>query len=299
MGIPAPGTYPDIRDIAERVGRGLMQLCALTHQIVLRDLGGQRIDTLADLAVIDEAVLDVGDDAAPVLAQVGDQAGNVWAWFRFSLEQPSATCIQPASVPEDAPGRWHRQSLPSLACCGATRYLAHVEYLVDQVSNRDLWNCCRGKTPALFISPTGDAPVERSQTQAIHEIVMEYRLRIMSANWRGGVSARMTPPLSVEVQSDPGTLRIIGDLRRLFIHDITIRHLLGVTKISIGGYRPVYEKSRERILVDAMTLRVVTYTHTPNTPCEIIEGWRMWMQMQDILGRNVGPLNDLSAPVNP
>ena len=50
-------------------------------------------------------------------------------------------------------------------------------------------------------------------------------------------------------------MRILGDVRRLLIHDNTMMGVVGVEKISLGVVRPVFEKDAERVIVDAMDVR--------------------------------------------
>jgi hypothetical protein len=93
-------------------------------------------------------------------------------------------------------------------------------------------------------------------------------------------------------------MRILGDIRRLLIHDNSLMNVVGVEKISLGTIRNVFEKDAERVIVDAMDVRCIAYSHTPNTPCEIVSPWRMWIQLQDELGVNAGPPNQLPRPTD-
>ena len=289
------GEYPDFRDWHERVGRALCQVLTLSHGIVLNsrpDFGP--INTIDDLRQIRPDVLDAQDEAAPDLAQVGPQAGNIWAWFRYLLAQESDTVVKPAGLADQDPGRWVLQTLPIGADCGTHRYLADVAYVSDQVDNRRLAVRCNGKTPALFVSLLSDELEEVSQTMAYHRIVASYRIRVMSANWHGGVQARFQSPLPIERESDPGTQRILGDVRRALIHDNTLQQCLGVAKVSLGGMRPLYERSAERVLCDSIQLRVIGYVYSPNAPCEVVAPWVMWCQLQDELGNAAGPANEVT-----
>lgn len=293
---PEPtGEYPDIRDWHERVGRALVQVLALSHRIVIASRpDGDPIRTLDDLRQVRDAVADAQDDAAPLLAQVGPQAGNIWAWFRFLIAEESDRIVKPAGLSDQDPGRWVLQTLPIGADCGTHRYLAHVEYVSDQVTNRELINRCRGKTPALLVSLLGDDLEEVSQTMAYHKVVANYRIRALSANWHGGVQARFQSPLQVERESDPGTQRVLGDARRALIHDNLLQSCLGVEKITLGGMRPTYERGAERMVCDEMRLRIIGYVYSPNAPCEVVAPWRMWLQLQDELGQNAGPENEVA-----
>lgn len=293
--IPAD-SYLDIREAHEKIGRALVQLIALAHQTPLGQLAdGSPISSAENLASVSDGILDTNEDAAPVLARIGPTL-NLWAWFRFSTQEEGPRCIRPASVAPGDPGRWIEQSIPDAARCDVNRYLAHVEYCADQVPNKTLIDRCRGKFPALFVSPVGDSPEEHSQTLAFHRLRIEYRIRVLSANWRGGVAARFTAPLATEAAEDPGTQRILGDVRRLLIHDLTLLRTLGVTKPILGPMRTALELDAERVLLDAMTVSVIAYTHTPNDPCELATSWRMWLQLQDLLARAALPLSNVANP---
>ncbi len=294
---PDPASpFCDIRDIHERAGRAIMQLVALSHRIAFTTRpDGQPLATMGDLRLIRPDVLDVTDDAAPCLANIGGIA-PIWAWYRFLNEDETPTQVRPDGVPAGDPGMWVLQKLPMPASCGTIRYLAHVEFCAAQVSNKDLWTRCRGKTPALFVSPMGDdGCVEKSQTKAFHKLELRYQIRVISANWRGGVTARMTPPIKDAEYGDPGTFRQIGDLRRLLIHDPLVLATVGVETTSLGAFRPLLEKSAERVIVDSTELKMIAYTHTPNTPCDIVSPWRMWVQLQDELGIDAGPPNQITG----
>jgi hypothetical protein len=285
------GTYPDLRDYHERVGRALVQVLALSHRSAVTCLAdGSPIESLADLRRIDSAVLDVNDDAAPALVQVGKQAGNIWAWFRYLNTEESATVLRPDDVQPGDPGRLVKQVLPIGADCGSNRYYAHVEYAADQLSTNKLIDRARGKTPALFVSLIGDDPTaQESQTYAYHKISAEYRLRVVSANFHGGVQARFQSPVPEERANDPGTQRMIGDIRQALIYDNRLMRCLGVAKTSILPMRTMEERDAERYIFDQCSVRVIGYTLTPNTPCEIVSPWKMWVQLQDAAGLNAGP----------
>jgi hypothetical protein len=286
--------YADFRDFHERVGRALVQVLALSYRIAITTRpDGQPLLTLDDLRQIRPEVANAQDDAAPLLAQVGPQASGVWGFFRYLLDPESDRIVKPAALGDDEPGRWVLQTLPLGADCGTRRYLAHVEYCADQVENRELINRCRDKTPALFISLQGDDLEEVSQTMAFHKVTANYRLRVVSANFHGGVQARFQSPLAIDRESDPGTQRILGDVRRALVHDNRLLNCLGVEKLTLGSMRPLYERDAERMLVDSVQVRILGYVHSPNAPCEIVAPWVMWLQLQDELGRNAGPPNEV------
>lgn len=309
--LPQPdGLRADFRDYHERVGRALVQVLALSHRLCLETwspappeqpssdpLPEYPLASAEDLRRIRSAVLNAQDDACNDLAKVGSGAGDVWAWYRYLIADESDTVTRPHDVPADCPGRWVKQLLPIGADCGSVRYLAHVDYLSTRVGTKQLWTRCRGKTPALFISWVGDEVEEWGQTKAQHRVVLNYQLRVISANWHGGVQARFESPLEIERRSDPGAHRIIGDIRRVLTMGYQLqntdgrtpparpwRKCLGIETIKLGGSREIAQFDAERWTVFETTVRVIGYVETSNTPCEILDPFQMWVELQDAQG---------------
>lgn len=309
---PPVGTWVDFRNYQELLGRCLMQHFALAFQETLD------FDDLADLRAQRSEVLDVVDDAAPVLAKVGTVGrGQIWAWYRYSKTADNGTdCIRPDDVDPADPGRWHKQTLPHVARCGTTRYYRHVGWCDATApifgggkDRTSLWTRCNGDTPALFISYVGDEIEEASQTQALHRVTARYKLRVLGANWRGGVEAEMTPGREEDQEDSPGNLRLVGELRDYLLKD---NRLLGtdgtrirgtavslgmlgaaVLRTRLGGHRPAVRRGPNRVVCDEVDISCIVATWTPNTPCELVSPFRIWVQMQDALGENAGPENQM------
>jgi hypothetical protein len=237
-------------------------------------------------------LLDTNDDAAPDFARVGLQEGNLWAWFRYSHSEEGQSCIRPADIALGEPGRWLKQRLPIGIDCGSNRYLAHVDYCANQVSSAMLIDRCRGKYPAVFVSLVDDeiSPDMETQTYAYHKVVGNYRVRVISANWHGGTQARFGGPQDAGQDGDPGSLRILGDIRQVLIYDNKLMGALGVVKTTLGGLSTNEQRDAERLIFDSMTVRVIGYMYTPNTPCELVAPWQFWVQLQDAAGQNQGPV---------
>lgn len=290
--LPNPtGTYADLRDFHERVGRALVQVIALAHRVAFRAVDGGPIATVSNLAALPSKLLDTNDDAAPDLAQVGTQEGNLWAWYRYSAEPPSDTCVRPNDLEPEQPGRWVKQRLPIGVGCGSRRYLGHVEYCANQLSDAMLIDRCRGKFPALFVSLVDDdISKHESQSFRYHRIEANYRIRVISANWHGGVQARLPGPDDPGQDGDPGTQRIIGDVRQVLIYDNKLMGCLGVVRTQLGNLSTQSQRDAERLIFDSVSVRVSGYTETPNTPCEVLYPWQFWVQLQDETGANAGPV---------
>ncbi len=298
--LPAPGTNPDFRNIDELTGRALLMHLALAYRVCSQPDGATYYADEAALRAQRSDVFDTDEDAAPALAQVGAMGrGQIWAWFRFSTEAEGPGVLRPDDVAADAPGRWHRQTLPCVAACGTARYYQHVELVDSRLTLKQLWSRCRGKTPALFISYMGSDAEETSQTLAFYHMRLDYQVRVLSANFRGGVAARWSPARQAEAQSDPGASRMIGDVQDYIVKDNRLGGTLGIKKIKIGQHRPLGMLSVERVVCDALALQMVCSVWTPSMPCELVAPWLIWMQLQDELGRAAGPPNQVPGTFNP
>jgi hypothetical protein len=163
------------------------------------------------------------------------------------------------------------------------------------LKTRDLWNACRGQTPALFVSLLGSKEEEASQTRAFYRVSAEYQLRVISANYRGGVAARFTPPMVEDEIADPGASRMIGDLRDYFIKDRNLSGTSCVLTVKLGGHQTLGGLSRERVVCDELRVTLIGAVYTSALSCEVRAPWRIWMQLQDSLGRTVGPANEVGA----
>lgn len=289
--LPNPsGAYADLRDFHERAGRALVQVIALAHRMAFRSVNGQPIETIADLKALPSKLLDTNDDAAPDLARVGQQDGNLWAWYRYSRQDESDTCARPNDVDVTEPGRWVKQRLPIGVGCGSVRYLAHVEYCANQLTDAMLIDRCRGKFPALFVALAGDdISQHETHTYRYHRIEANYRIRVFSANWHGGTQARFGGPNDAGQDGDPGTHRILGDVRQVLIYDNKLMQCPGVVRTQLGALTTISQRDAERLILDACNVKIAGYTETPNTPCEVIYPWQFWVQLQDAGGVDAGP----------
>lgn len=292
--IPAPGTYPDFPSFDELGGRAIMMHLALAYRVLVRPEGASYFADENALRSARSEVHDTNEDAAPALTQVGSTR-NVWAWFRYSELAESTSILRPSDVEVGQPGRWIRQVLPPVAACNTTRYYQHVEFCDPRLRVKDLWNACRGQTPALFVSFVGSDTEEASQTRAFCRVNAEYQLRVLSSNYRGGVAARYTPPLAEDEIADPGASRMIGDLRDYFIKDRTLSATDSVLTVKLGRHQTLGGMSRERVVCDALTVNLIGAVYTTALRCEVVSPWRIWMQLQDSLGRNAGPANEITG----
>lgn len=277
----------DPREAVEYWGRTLIQHLALAHK------RREAYESIVDLQTRETATLDQRGDPAPELAFVADLR-QVYAWHRFSTAAPTpdGDVVLPGDVSPENPGRWHVQELPHyVACGGLKQYLRHVEYVDHRIpvfgnkKEASLWDRCRGKTPALFVSCLEDESENTTQTFAYAWFNATYRLRVLSANWRGAVAAEFGSPIAEEELDDPGTNRIIGDLRWYLTAENTLGHARGLNEIHHGRRIPDLNSFENRIVSDYMDITLVGSVYVPSEPCDFQSPERMWLTIQTEMGQ--------------
>lgn len=277
----------DPREAVEYWGRTLIQHLALAHK------RREQYASIIDLRTRESETLDKSGMPAPELAQVADLR-QVYAWHRFSSAAPTADggVVQPDDIAPEDPGRWHVQELPHYVAYGQLKqYLRHVEYVDHRLpvfgdkKEASLWDRCRGKTPALFISCLEDESENTTQSFTYAWFKATYRLRVLSANWRGAVAAEFGSPIPEEELDDPGTNRIIGDLRWYLTAENTLGHARGLNEVQHGRRIPDLNVYENRIVSDFMDITLVGSVYVPNEPYDIQSPWRMWMSIQTELGQ--------------
>lgn len=278
--LPNPSTYLDIRKLEEVVARVLLFHFSLAFQV--RTPYG----SLSELRAQPSRFQDDHGTGAPDLAQV---SGDTFAWYRFDKRPDDGIFIvRPDDVvPEDA-GRWVKQKLPHYAACGAPRFFQWIEFVDGRLSIEELWDRCRGRTPSLFISCHGDELENVSQTRAYHFYEARYRLRVLSANFRGGLGARFGSPESTEKVEDPGAAKMLGWLRWYLISENKLGKTVGISEVELGGRTPDSSRAVERVISDYIDITVRGSVHTPNEPCDVIVPEQIWMQFQDSHEVNIG-----------
>lgn len=294
-GVPNEGTFLDVRQAGEVWGRGIMQHLALAFRKRFA------FASIAELKAAPTTGLSDNDDAAPNLASVN---GATYSFVRFSSASPDDyDAVLPDDIEVTSTGRWLRTPLPYYANLVRNRYYEHVEYVDDRVQvfgpdkSGSLWDRCRGKTPALFVSCVGDEAENTSQVFAWHWFTATFRLRVLSANWRGGVSARFGSYDLAEELGDPGASRMIGDLRWYFIStngvltrvsdagDV-VQHragLLGLNEVRIGR-RSLDEDRNERVISESLEIELRGSIWTPSEPGELLTPRAVFVQQYTDLG---------------
>jgi len=271
---PREGTFLRFTNMDEVVGRALVQRLTLMWRLPLA------FATTAELRATRSDVRDTTDDAAPDIAST---PGYLWAWYRYETAAEDTNVVRPSDVPADKPGRWVRQVWSPMAAENQRRYLTHVEFCDLRIDVAELMDRCRGRTPALFVSPAGDVPQSRSQTMAIHQVALEFRLRVLTQDYRGGVTARFSGE-PADASAAPGASRIIGDLREYLIGDNRLGNLPGVLKITLGAHKPELSKARERLLCDGLDITVQCAVDSPNESCDLRYPWQIWQDLQNQAG---------------
>ncbi len=275
MNFPSKNSYLDIRNLQEVVGRVLLYHFSLAFQ------ARTSYESFADLRAQASRYQDDHGTGAPNLAQIGK---DTYAWYRFDERtDDGSNVIKPNDLQPSESGRWIKQKLPHYVECGTPKYFAWIEYTDLRLSIEEMWNRGRGQGPCLFISCLGDELTNVSQTRAYHFYELRYRLRVLSANFRGGVAARFGSPESKEQELDPGAAELLGWLRWYLISENKLGPTVGMSEVELKSYTPDLSESAERIISDYIEILVRGSVYTPNEPCDFITPSALWMKLQEDL----------------
>ena len=290
--IPQPGTFLDLRSMPEDVGRRAVEQ--------IQEAFGARY-SFASLLALKAAPTTGLDDRATIASPLADVAGQPRP-FRFdrfsSLVANDVDVLQPADVPTSKMGRW-RQITPSYDARFTSRYIVHIQFVHRGLRLKDLWEVCRGKTPAVFVSFTGDTLSEQSQEPGVlYWANLGYRIRALSANWRGEPSSEFGSADATEAGQDPGSARVIGDIRWLFSRDNDLNNGTGISRIMVGGMSSEDQREMGRITLDGCDVTVHASPWVPNITQDLLDPEVIAVQKQTLdveTGEttDVGPLDEV------
>lgn len=271
-GLPPQNTYLDIRNLEEIVARALIYHFALAFQVRTSYSSFDHLRSQASRYQDDHGT------AAPNLAQVGQ---DTFAWYRFDTRSDNNTTIlRPNDLQVSEAGRWVKQILPHYVRCGTPKYFSWIEFTDPQLSLEEMLNRSRSQLPALFVSCLGDELTNVSQTWAYHFYELRFRLRVLSANFRGGVAARFGSPEQEEKEQDPGTAKLLGWLRWYLISENKLGNTIGISEVELRNWTPDISRAVERIVSDSTEIIVRGSIHTPNEPCDLITPESLWLELQ-------------------
>jgi len=289
--IPPPTSYLSPRDAHQVVARALCR--QLWLKLGVRDLSAVPDPTA--LRALPSEALDDKESLAPELCYVTSATCSYW-WDRYSTAADNGTTvIQPADVVAGRGGRWlaapFRDFTQRFYLRGVALVHDSVPLEVGQDSARpSLTTLCANKTPFLFVCFTGkDAPQETdAQPIAEERRHLDFRLKVVSQNWRHEATTQMGSPLADERAADPGPATIIGDIEEYLMRYNTLHDFdPGMGRVKIGQHRAAQAWGRDNRLMDTLDIRVLVSIQIENEIQDL--GNPAWLAVQlQQSGRKVG-----------
>lgn len=288
--IPPAGSYLSPRTAQAVLSRALVRQLGLKHRqrcATVPDLDNLRFVPTRALEARGSVVGDVAFVRSLDLSFEWDPFG------RESNDPPRI--VRPDDVPAAAPGRWRAAPFRDFH---REFFLRHVQLCHNGLRTKDLLELCAGQLPALFVSFAGDGPEEQSQIPGtLFWNNYSFRLRAISANWRGEPAAELGSPDEKELAEDPGADSILGRCSWFLSKYNDLNNTVGVSRIMIGSTRPVEAWGNERRLVSELSVMIHASLWVPNEPQDLVRPTRALVQrqVQDEQGawQNLGPVDEV------
>lgn len=284
---PADFTYLSPIDAHEVLGRALLSQLWQKFGALLEE----RPQDIAALRAIPSGALEARGSIASELAYVADKY-SPYRWDRFEARQDDGDeVIKPLDVDADLGGRWVKS--PFFDYPG--RYYCHVFQHAQMIHNSvpldgqahmpSLMSLCSGKTPALFLCYLGKAAQQMRDQQPgkIADDRFDYRIKVVTKNWRGEPAARFGSPVDDE-SWEPGSAELLGRIEWfLRKHADGLSDTMGVGVIQIGQVRSEASWGTDMRVMDTMDITIQATTEVFNEPQEVVQISRFIVQTQQRL----------------
>lgn len=285
--IPPAGTYLSPRTALHVLSSALVQQLVLKHRARTMIVG-----STAELRAVPTRALDAQGGIPREVVFVRERDLSFW-WDRFATgADDDAALLRPADVPMDFGGRWRATPFRDL---DRQWWLQRVHLCHAGLRTKDLLELCEGQLPALFLSFTGDSPEEQSQIPGtLFWNNYGFRLRAISANWRGEPAAELGSPEPSEAAQDPGVDDILGAASWFLSKYNTLNDTLGVSRMMIGRTAPLEVWGTERRAVSALDFTIHASLYVPNEIQDLRRPTRVLAQRQ--VQDQQGAWQNLGAP---
>lgn len=200
-------------------------------------------------------------------------AGKAFAWYRFSTAaDDGSTTIRPSDVASDKPGRWI-----ATTSTASTGYLKAVELYEGESDAAAIIGRLNGIKPAVVIVFDGGDHQVRSQIPgALYDYRPSFRLWCVSSNLRPAHETAVGSAVASEAAADPGTNRIIGDLKKLLAGSSL--SMVGVRWVEIGPEERAFTSLADRLMVYSLRITVLASLDNPNNSADDVAITSMWAQ---------------------
>lgn len=251
---------------------------------------GVRLATVAAAADLRALQTQALDDRGAVAAEAFyvTSKSRSYRWKRFEDAPDDGDLIlRPDDVASTGLGRFVAAPFRDFE---RRFYLRHVQLVHNSLRRSELEQLASGKHPSLFVSYVSKAPTEASQCRgALQWDNFTYRLRAISANWRGEPGASLGSDVEGEdaytpgqtEDFDPGAVNVISDCEQFLRENIRLNDPR-IGRVIVGPARSVEQWGNERLQMDEMTLTVHACTWVPNIPQDLVRLDLIKVQLQDI-----------------
>lgn len=296
---PPDFSYLSPIDAHEVLGRALLTQLWQRFGALLEE----RPADLAALRAIPTGALEDRGSIASDLAYVADKY-MPYRWDRFDGRPDDGDeVIRPLDVDQEQGGRWLKS--PFFDYPG--RYYCHVFQHAQMIHNAvplaeatpggpSLLSLCSGKTPAIFLCYMGKGPQQQRDQQPgkLADDRFEYRVKVITKNWRGEPAARFGSPVDDE-EWEPGSAELIGRVEWfLRKHADGLSETMGVGVIQIGQVRPEASWGPDMRVMDTLDFTVQATTEVFNEPQEVVQALRFNVQTKQRL--DDGTLVNIGQP---
>lgn len=203
---------------------------------------------------------------------------RTFRWDRQSVAvDDGRLVVRPDDVPVSLGGRWLAADFKDWRGPFYCHAFQHAQYVADTIplSAPDhmpsLLSLSAGKSPSIFVCYTGKSPVLHDQEPGtLFNERYRYRLKVISANWRGEPAARFGSPVADEFANDPGAEEMMGRVE-WFIRKNSdgLQRTMGVGTIAMGESRPVESWGADRRLMYVLDITVQVTTEVYNEAEEL------------------------------
>lgn len=274
----------DARTAPEALARQLTTQLQLKYGIRLAT-----VSTVAALRALPTRALDDRGAVAPECIYL-TQKSRSYQWKRFETASDDGdTVIRPDDVEPGEAGRFVAAPFRDFE---RRFYVRHVQYVHIGAKRKDLLELAGGKFPCLFVSYVQRDPQELSQCRgALQWDNFQFRVRAISANWRGEPGAALGSDVPEEATHeaavaagedfDPGSTNIIADVEQFLRENITLNDPR-IGRVIIGAARSLETWGAERLQMDALDIAIHACTWVRNIPQDLVRLDLIKVQLEDV-----------------
>jgi phage gp37-like protein len=264
----------DIRTCTKQVQEALLQVIDLAYR--------HRYPAAANLAALQAyAALNLPDRALVYV----ESEGVVYRWHTASLLTPAPPfVVQPLELPEQGNGRWIRESSSVTLGPAHFRLLHRIPtgyartVQIYQGEDDEVLERIYGQRPAFLVEWVSDQLEVKSYLHgAIYDVELRFLVHAVARNLRNGPQAVLGSDVATD--TEPGLLRMIGDLRYL-LGGCTLGLEPGVKFADVTGAARIVEMDlAQRLFRAELDVTVKASVHVMDE--DLIPNFEVWVERRD------------------